>query len=72
MSVNLLCLTHANTFGQRGHTRTHTDTHGHTGARERTHAHEHARARTTEVSSIRGERDLCDLHTGHEVIPPYE
>ena len=30
-----------------------------------TNAHVHVRARMKYVSSIRGKRDLCDLHTGH-------
>ena len=29
------------------------------------HTGQHASARTTYVSSLRGERDRCDIHTGH-------
>ena len=51
--------------------RTHKDRrgHGHAHVNERAHehsyAHAYACARTTYVSSLRGERDLCDPHTGH-------
>jgi len=63
----VLCDTYGNI---RAHAKTHGQVHANARAHERAHAL--TRMRTTYVSSIRGEGDLCDLHTGHEVIPSYE
>ena len=57
--------THPTTYAH-----THTDTRGdgHARAHECAHAHAHAHAcaRTTCASSMRGERDLCEVHSGHD------
>ena len=54
--------THSDT---RGHSRIHADTHGYRQTHTDTRTRTRTCSRATYVSSIRAERDMCDVHTTH-------